>query len=111
MVPQPSSEFQTHEDQGSPNASQRRAPIGRWIKNKNKTFNIPFKHGEFINDILDGVSIYPVTTKIQVSFLTQLPERKDTAQGFHYEANGDFKTEFNRSGRRKIKNIAVTPQY
>jgi hypothetical protein len=25
---------------------------------------------------LDGVSIHPVTTKIQVSFLTQLPERK-----------------------------------
>jgi hypothetical protein len=33
-----------------------------------------------------------VTTKIQVSFLTQLPERKETAQGFHHEVNGDFKT-------------------
>ena len=30
----------------------------------------------------DGVSIHPVTTKIQESFLTQLPERKETAQGF-----------------------------
>jgi hypothetical protein len=54
---------------------------------------------------LDGVSIHPVTTKIQASFLTQLPERKETAQGFHNEANGNFKavTEFNN-------NIAVTAQ-
>jgi hypothetical protein len=34
----------------------------------------------------------PVITKIQASFLTQLPERKETAEGFHHEANGDFKT-------------------
>jgi hypothetical protein len=49
--------------------------------------------GEVINCTLDGVSIHPVTTKIQVSFLTQLPERKETTQGFHH----DFKTvpEFN----------------
>jgi hypothetical protein len=40
---------------------------------------------------LDGVSIHPVTPTIQVSFLTQLPERKETAQEFHHEANGDFK--------------------
>jgi hypothetical protein len=26
------------------------------------------------------------------SFLTQLPERKETKQGFHHEANGDCKT-------------------
>jgi hypothetical protein len=54
---------------------------------------------------LDGVSIHPVTTKIQASFLTQLPERKETAQGFHNEANGNVKavTEFNN-------NIAVTAQ-
>jgi hypothetical protein len=46
---------------------------------------------------LDGVSIHPVITKIQVSFLTQLPERKETAQEFHHEVNGDVKTvtEFN----------------
>jgi hypothetical protein len=44
-----------------------------------------------------------VTTKIQVSFLTQLPERKETAQEFHHEANGDFKTvtEFNGCDSRK----------
>jgi hypothetical protein len=38
-----------------------------------------------------------ITTKKQASFLTQLPERKETAQGFHHEANVDFKTvkEFN----------------
>ena len=51
----------------------------------------PFKH-EVTNCTLDGVSIHPVTTKIQSSFLTMLPERKETAQGFHHEANGDFKT-------------------
>jgi hypothetical protein len=45
-----------------------------------------------MNYTLNGVSIDPVTTKIQASFLTQYPERKETAQGFHHEANGDFKT-------------------
>ena len=40
---------------------------------------------------MDGVSIHPVTIKIQASFLIPLPERKETAQGFHHEANGDFK--------------------
>jgi hypothetical protein len=39
----------------------------------------PFEHGEVINYTLDGVSIHPVTTMIQVSFQTQLPERKETA--------------------------------
>jgi hypothetical protein len=37
-------------------------------------------------------AIVEVTTKIQASFLTQLLERKETAYGFHHEANGDFKT-------------------
>jgi hypothetical protein len=41
---------------------------------------------------LDGASIHPVTTKKQASFLTQVPERKETALGFNHEANGDFKT-------------------
>ena len=36
----------------------------------------PFEHGEVNNYTLDGVSIHPVTTKIQASFLTQLLERK-----------------------------------
>ena len=64
-----------------------------------------FEHGEVINYTLDGVSIHPVTSKIQVSFLTELPERKETTQGFHHEANGDFKTvtEFNGHDRRKLK--------
>jgi hypothetical protein len=54
---------------------------------------------------LDGVSIHPVTTKIQTIFLTQLLEMKETTQGFHHEANGDFKTvtEFNGCDRRKPK--------
>ena len=48
------------------------------------------EHGEVINYTLDGVSIHKVTAKIQVSFLTQLPERKETTQGFYHEANGDL---------------------
>ena len=47
---------------------------------------------EVINYTLEGVSIHPVTTKIQASFLSQLPERKETAKGFYHEANSDFKT-------------------
>ena len=71
---------------------------------KKQTLNIPFTMVT-INDTLAGVSIHPVTTKIQASFLTQLPERKETAQGFHHEANGDFKTvtEFNGCDRRKLR--------
>ena len=61
-------------------------------KNKKADIEYPFEHGEVINYTLDSVSIHPVTTKIQASFLTQLPERKGTAQGFHHEANDDFKT-------------------
>jgi hypothetical protein len=54
---------------------------------------------------LDGVSIHLVTIKIQEYFLTfsrEFPERMGTAQGFHHEANGDFKTvtEFNDCGMR-----------
>jgi hypothetical protein len=65
----------------------------------------PFEHGEVINYPLDGVSIHPVTTNIQASFLTTLPGRKQTAQGFHHEANVDFKTitEFNGCDRIKLR--------
>jgi hypothetical protein len=65
----------------------------------------PFQHGKVINYTLDGVSIHPVTTKIQGAFLTQLPERKETTQGFHHKANGEFKTvtEFNGCDRRKLR--------
>jgi hypothetical protein len=65
----------------------------------------PFEHGEIIHYTLDGVSIHPVTTKTQASFLTQLPERKETTRGFHHEADGDFKTvsEFNGCDRRKLR--------
>ena len=68
--------------------------MGKKIKTDNE---YPFDHGEVINYTLVGVSIHPVTTNIQVSFLTQLTERRETAQGFQHEANGDFKTvtEFN----------------
>ena len=50
-----------------------------------------FESGEVIHYTLDGVSINIVTNKIQASFLTKLPEKKETAQEFHHEANGDFK--------------------
>ena len=74
-------------------------------KNKKADIEYTFEHGEVFNYTLDSVSIHPVTTKIQVPFLTQLPERKETAQGFHHETNGDFKTftEFNGCDRRKLR--------
>ena len=78
--------------------------MGRWVI-KQAVIEYPFEHSEVINYTLDGVSIHPVITKIQVSFLTQLPERKETAQGFHHEVNGDFTTvtEFNCSVRRELR--------
>ena len=51
---------------------QRRAPIGK----KKADIEYTVEHGEVINYTLDGVSIHPVTTKIQANFLSQLPERK-----------------------------------
>ena len=77
-VPQSSSDFQT---QIQPQRPGRKT---------DKEF--PFEHGEVIHYTVDVVSIHPVATKIQASFLTQLPERKETTQGFHHEGNGDFKT-------------------
>ena len=70
--------------------------IGRWVKKK-ADIEYPFEHGEVINYTLDGVSIHPVTTKIQLSFLAQLPERKETAQGFHHV------TEFSGCDRTKLR--------
>ena len=58
-------------------------------KNKKADIEYLFEHGEHINYTLEDILIHPVTTKLQASFLTQLPERKETAQGFHNEANGD----------------------
>jgi hypothetical protein len=66
-------------------------------KNKTKTnIEYPFEHGEVNNYTLGGVSIHPVTTKIDI-----LP--KET-QGFHHEANGIFKTatELNGCDKRKL---------
>jgi hypothetical protein len=59
---------------------------------------------------LDDVSVDPVTTKTLPS---QLPETKETAQGFHHEANGDFKTaaEFNGCDGRKLKMDQQTCSY
>jgi hypothetical protein len=81
----------------------RRIPIGRWVK---KMF-LPdieyiFEHGEVFNYTMNGVSLHQ---KGSCVLLTQLPERKETAQGFHHEANGDFITftEFNGCDRRKLR--------
>jgi hypothetical protein len=51
----------------------------------------PFDHGEVIN-------------------FTHLPNRKETAQGFHHKANGDFKTftELNGCDRRKTDDGSTT---
>ena len=51
--------------------------MGKHVKKKAE-MEYPFEHGDVINYTLDGVSIYPVTTKIQASFLTQLTGRKET---------------------------------
>jgi hypothetical protein len=56
---------------------QRREPIDRWVYILKADIEYSAEHGEVINCTLDGVSIQPVTTKIQLSFLTQLPERKE----------------------------------
>jgi hypothetical protein len=56
-------------------------------KNSKADIEFPFEHGEVISSTLDGISIHPVTTKIQASFPTRLP--KENAQDFHHEANAD----------------------
>ena len=61
-------------------------------KIKKADIEYPFEHGEVINYTLEGLTIHPVTPKIQVSFLTQLLERKGITQGFHHDANCDVKT-------------------
>ena len=73
--------------------------MGKKTKNK-RDFEYTFEHGKCINYTLDGVSTHPDTTKIQVFFLTQLPEGTKPLK-----FNGwDIKTGW-------INNIVVTPQY
>ena len=62
------------------------------LKKKEADIEYHFDHDAVMNYSLDGVAIHPAITKIQMSFLTQLLERKETALGFHYEAIRDFKT-------------------
>ena len=65
-VPQSSSKFQTDIQPQRPgrfsNASQRRAPVGRWVKKK-ADIEYPFEHSEVSNYTFDGVSLDPVTIK------------------------------------------------
>ena len=41
----------------------------------------PFEHGEVINYTVDGVSIHPVTTNTQASFLTEKPAEEGNPLG------------------------------
>ena len=104
-------EFQTHIQPQRPGRISNASQKGHLLVN----IEYPFEHGEVINYTLDGVSIHSVTTKIQAFFLIKLPERKETAEEFPHEANGDFKviTEFNGCDRskRKMVHFVVTPQY
>jgi hypothetical protein len=73
-VPRSSGAFQTQIQPQRPgrfsNAKQRRV--------KKADTEYPFEHCEVTKYTSDGVSICPVITMIRASFLTQLPERKET---------------------------------
>ena len=45
--------------------------MGRWVKIEKADIEYPFEHDEVIDYTLDGVSIHPVTTNIEASFITQ----------------------------------------
>ena len=115
-LPQSNSEFQSQIQPQRPgsftNASQRRAPIGRWVK-KNRHWN-RFEHGEVINYTLGGVSNTPSHYK-DTSFLPNLVAREEgNHSGIHREADGDFKTELMAvigDNWGWINNIAVIWQY
>ena len=89
---------------------------GHLLIDKNKQIlNIPLS---MVKLSIMFLMVYQYTQslqKIQAYFLTQLPERKETTQGFHHEANGDFKTdkEFNGSDRKQLRmdQQHCTPQY
>jgi hypothetical protein len=57
-VPQSSSEYQPQIQPQQPgrfsNASQRRAPIARWVNKQKAGTEYPFEHGKAINYTLDG---------------------------------------------------------
>jgi hypothetical protein len=63
------------------------------VKNKKKqTLNI---HLSMVKLLIPLWVVYQYTQslkEIKASILTQLPKRKETAQGFHPEDNGDLKT-------------------
>ena len=59
------------------------------VTNKKADTEYPFEHGEEINYTLDSDWVYWYTMTIQAYVLTQFLERKETAQGFHHEANAD----------------------
>jgi hypothetical protein len=87
--------------------SQRRAPIGRWERTNIEDTEYPFEHGEVINYTLDGV---PVTAKIQVSFQTHLPERKEWWPMVTLKQLQSLMAVIGENGRW-INNIGVIPQY
>ena len=97
-VPQLSSEFQTQIQPQRPgrfsNASQSK-----------QTLNIPLCMVKLFITLWMVYQYTQSSLKIQASFLTQLTERKESAQGFPHEVIGDFKTvtEFNGCDRRKLR--------
>jgi hypothetical protein len=86
------------------------------VKIKKQAMNIPWNMEKLLITVRMVYQLHQVTTKIQASFLTQLPKRKETAQKFYHEANDDFKTV---TGLMAVigdnggwsHNIVVTPQY
>ena len=104
-VPQSSGEFQTQIQPQRPgrfsNALQRRAPISRCVIIKKADTEYPFEHGEVINYTLGSVSIHPVTTKIQVSFLTR--RGRTPLRDFTMRPIATTVTEFNVCERRKLR--------
>ena len=63
-----------------------------------KLISLPhFMQYVFSAFVTNRMHVLEYFNSVQASFRTQLPERKETAQVFHHEVNGDFKTvtEFN----------------
>ena len=62
-----------------------------------------FERDMVVGSRCTDLSVSRTATLLGFSHSTQLSERKENAQGFHHDANGDFKTvaEFNSCDRRK----------
>ena len=84
-------------------------------QNKKADFEYPFDHGDLLITLW---MVYQYTKSLQRYRLpTQLLERKETTQGFHKQANCDYKKLLQSlmavigENWGWINNIVVTPQY